>query len=343
MPDAGMSVSGGASGSAGAAGQGGGIVGSGGVGGAGAGPGGSGGVAGMGAGAGGNVGHFNFPAPPTYEWETTPVQITLYGLWGADERNIYGVGAGARIIRFDGTRWVYEAPMVAGGPRILGIWGSGPDDVYAAVESNVVLRRKADGEWHKEVLAMFAGRRFHAVWGSGPDNVYLVGGGILRSKGDDKWVEERSGTLSQLLSVGGYDAQNVYVGGPLGILLFSNGNGTWIRQAGLGDRTTIVAIHARSPTDVYVLGSDELFHGSGDGSFKLIATKDDGTVGFSGMWTSGDGPLFAVNLRGGLYYFDVESGKFVNVRSRPGAAIWGYEDRLLVYGSSGIEFGSRGP
>ena len=61
----------------------------------------------------------------------------LNSVWGTGSTNMYAVGAGGRIIRFDGTSWTN---MVSPTTRALyKIAGSGPNDVWAVGDS-VVLR-----------------------------------------------------------------------------------------------------------------------------------------------------------------------------------------------------------
>ena len=61
----------------------------------------------------------------------------LYGVWGTAANNIYAVGAGGRILRYDGTSWTAMASPT--NRTLVRVSGSGPADVWAVGDS-VVLR-----------------------------------------------------------------------------------------------------------------------------------------------------------------------------------------------------------
>jgi hypothetical protein len=71
----------------------------------------------------------------------------LYSVWGTSATNIYAVGAGGRILHFDGTSWT---PMTSPTSARLGrVAGSGPNDIWAASDT---LLLHFDGSAWKRIV-----------------------------------------------------------------------------------------------------------------------------------------------------------------------------------------------
>ncbi|HEY1586755.1 MAG TPA: glucosyltransferase-I, partial [Polyangia bacterium] len=57
---------------------------------------------------------------------------------------------------------------------LFGVWGSGASDVYAVGAESSVLHSAGDGAWAPDDPTMGAGT-VHAIWGSGSGDVYVIG------------------------------------------------------------------------------------------------------------------------------------------------------------------------
>ena len=84
--------------------------------------------------------------------------------------------------------------------RLRGIWGSGPDDLFAVGEKGVALRY--DGRSWSRIPTGFEDKELRAVFGMSPTEVYAVGesGLVLRFDGSG-WSQVRSPTEAYLLGL----------------------------------------------------------------------------------------------------------------------------------------------
>ena len=62
----------------------------------------------------------------------------LRGVWGSGPRDVFAVGAGGVIMRYDGVRWYLMFSPTR--KELRSVWGTGPTDVYAVGEDGIVLR-----------------------------------------------------------------------------------------------------------------------------------------------------------------------------------------------------------
>ena len=97
-------------------------------------------------------------------------------IWGSSPEDVFAVegawfyGWAGRILHYDGTEWEeMDIPTTA---DLYGIWGFGPDDVYAVGWWGTILHY--DGE---QWTQMDSGTDIHLwdVWGASPDSVWAVG------------------------------------------------------------------------------------------------------------------------------------------------------------------------
>ena len=138
--------------------------------------------------------------------ETSSATI-LHSIWGSSASNVFAVGAGGRILRYNGTSW---SPMTSPTGRTLArVTGSGANDVWAVGDSVLV---HFDGtQWTNVPMTGDLGRAASRVpsfqqgpaqqgtfqvglWARGPREAYLGGdnGMIVRWDGDE-WRQTRDG------------------------------------------------------------------------------------------------------------------------------------------------------
>jgi hypothetical protein len=199
----------------------------------------------------GNAAYQIYSSTGDGHWTSQPGGLVeVLGLWGSASDDIYAISAGAMAYSNGTGSW-----RSVNGPGGNGIWGSSKYDIYVVSDSI----QHYDGKgWSAQSSG--TNNSLIAVWGSGADNVYAVGEGgtILRSSGNGTWSAEVSGTMFDLYSVHGSGADDVWAVG-LGVVVHSNGDGKWTTIP-LGSTTTQHAVFAISPTNVYVVGNDGIFH-----------------------------------------------------------------------------------
>ncbi|MFN3200300.1 MAG: DUF4215 domain-containing protein [Bradymonadia bacterium] len=165
----------------------------------------------------------------------------LWWVWGTGEQR-FASGEGGRIVRFDGARWLAEPTGLPDMAVLWGIWGSGPEDLWAVGGSprpdgpkGVILRSTGDGQWERvDHPALPTTSNLYKVWGTGPNDVHIVGeaGVALHWDGAD-YRRIDTGTDAILFTVHGQPEGPIFaVGGTAsGVALQWSGD-RWI-DAGL--------------------------------------------------------------------------------------------------------------
>ena len=126
------------------------------------------------------------------------------------------------------------APQVSGtGLDLLGVWGSGPNDVFAVGVGGLIEHSPNDGaSWQTQNSGTT--QFLEGVWGSGPNDVFAVGssGVILHATNDGaSWQAQTSGTTQFLTGVWGSGPNDVFAVGGSGVIQHSTNDGTsWQAQ-----------------------------------------------------------------------------------------------------------------
>jgi hypothetical protein len=126
--------------------------------------------------------------------DAPPAGGALYGVWGTSATNVFAVGNGGRILRFDGTNWTSMQSRT--GARLTRVWGSAPNDVWATGDTTVI---HFDGTtWTNQTQAVLGSSqnyRFYtlnstigfqtALWGASSKEIYAgtLYGSINRGSG----------------------------------------------------------------------------------------------------------------------------------------------------------------
>lgn len=114
-------------------------------------------------------------------YEPIPSGPALWWIWGHGDQR-WAVGEAGRVLRFDGRTWGVEPTQLPDSAVLWGVWGSGPDDLWAVGGSprpggpkGIVLRSSGDGAWRQLDDAVLPDTNLYKAWGSGPNDVHLVG------------------------------------------------------------------------------------------------------------------------------------------------------------------------
>jgi hypothetical protein len=215
--------------------------------------------------------------------------VSLYGLAGTSGSELYAVGMGGTILRYDGNGWSRATSRASA--DLLDVWGSSATDVYAAGYDGALLRFDgttwseqappadidmirggwassaqggvmvgADADLQAVAVAYPAGPAWtmgngnlYGVWGTGPGNVYAVGsaGKVARYDGT-AWSTMPSGVTSVLTGVWGAAASDVFVVG-FGTILRDTGAG-WQPMSG-APSLLLRGVWGTSSQNVFAVGN----------------------------------------------------------------------------------------
>jgi len=150
---------------------------------------------------------------------------TLRHVHGASGNNVFAVGQGGTIIRYDGNGWglmpIDPYVMEDGSEfyitqNLYGVYAQGDNDVYAVGEEGVVVHY--DGASFS--LAGMLGSKLRTIYGLNPEALWAAGnsGVIFRFDGQ-QWYQEESGTVATIYAIWGDSAGNMYAVGDNGLIL----------------------------------------------------------------------------------------------------------------------------
>lgn len=170
---------------------------------------------------------------PLGNFDTPAQAYTLRGVWGSSANNVFAVGDGGVVLRYDGAAWTRMATGTTA--QLNRVWGSSATNVYAATSTGRLLRY--NGTAWSLVAGVQAPGALWSVWGSSASDVYAVGdGGIVFRYNGTSWQRVRLPTREVLYGVWGTSAANVYTGGGSGALYRFNGT-AWIPEKALNGQS----------------------------------------------------------------------------------------------------------
>lgn len=145
----------------------------------------------------------------------------LRAVWGSAEAGTFVVGDGATILRRDDIAWARQTIDLPPDTAFQGVWGSGPDDVWAVgevmsgVDSAGVIVHWDGLAWSRIALAEGMGiAALRAVWGSDETHVFAVGDrGTIVAWDGEAWTREEANTDVPLAAIWGPGTDAVFVGG----------------------------------------------------------------------------------------------------------------------------------
>ena len=229
------------------------------------------------------------------DWDSTALPGTqLTGIWGSSAQDVYAIGSSGWIFHYDGAAWTRVAAGLTT-YTLRHVWGSGPDDVWAAGGGYHLGGPEAtvlhyDGASWTEVQtggpATVAGG-----FSPNPDKVYLVGyRGMIHRRSGGAWAGETTGQHSLLSAVAAVSETEV-ITAQCGGLKRNDGPGqawrtvyattdcledVWVTPGG----AEIFAV-GRSAEWGHPHGSSVLIHWDGA---EWTRTRVDGLQSLNGVW-----------------------------------------------------------
>jgi hypothetical protein len=212
--------------------------------------------------------------------------------------------------------WTWQNPLPQG-HDLYGIWGSGPDSVFAVGAYGTILHYDGN-QWR----SMESGTTVSLsnVWGSSSSNVFAVGdnGSVFHYDGG-AWRATNSGTILSLRSIWGSGESDVYaVGGDrysdTSVILHYDGS----RWSTMDSPNYVYEdIWGSSGTDVFVVGrsvSSEdplgvILHYDGiEWSVVYIGVTD----ALSSVWGTAADNVFVVSERGDVLHYDGSDWRIIH-------------------------------
>lgn len=178
----------------------------------------------------------------------------LFDVWGSSPTDIYAVGWGGEVVRFNGASWSEVVPDGGEMAALRSISGTSPTNVIAVGRTNdlrgLVVRYDGNG-W--SVWEHNGSEELYGVWVESPTSAFAVGslGKILRLNGNT-WSLMTTPTSEALFSVWGTSSNNVYAAGWEGTLLHFDGS-TWTPCLPPTNRT-FGSVSGRSSSEIYLSG-----------------------------------------------------------------------------------------
>ncbi len=239
------------------------------------------------------------------EWEKVegPVATDLTAIFGFSETDIWAVGDGGAIIRYDGQTW--KAVESNTSATLLDVWGSAPDDVWAVGGDDefdgVVLHY--DGNQWSEVVS-HEGQRLVAVWGSEADSVFVLGGAdwstlLVHWDGHQWYNVDLPDGVNNGVDMWGDTEEDIYVA-TRGQVTHYNGTGWAVISDGFGATYPAASMWGSSAEDIYVAAfGGTIRHWDGanwtDTLKVTLDNEDEGyELNFHGLWGTSATNVIAV-------------------------------------------------
>jgi len=135
---------------------------------------------------------------------------TLNGVWGTGTSNIYAVGNGGTILRYNGTAWTAIASPTTN--NLHDVWGSSASDIYMVGANGTVLRY--NGAAFTTISLGTSSTLFTDVYGTGATNVFVTAGATAYRFNGTSWVatsiNSSTHAATGVIQMWGSGATNVY-------------------------------------------------------------------------------------------------------------------------------------
>ncbi|MCX5742240.1 MAG: hypothetical protein NT062_07070 [Proteobacteria bacterium] len=244
----------------------------------------------------GMAGHFD-----GRRWRQVNIGIAARGVWGAAAADVWAVGSGGEIRRYDGTTWsAFGAGVTT--TDLVDVSGSAANDVWIVGEAGLILH------WNGTAFTKttMGTRRWLSVWAHSPTDVWAVGegpttGSAIAHFDGTSWSTTLEPTR-YLVAVRGTSTGDVWIVGYTGTILhYDPGTTSWV-QLGPDTGASLWAVWPTSPTDVWVAGTGGTIR-HWDGT--AWTDEPSGTSAeLYGLWRSSGADLWAAGAGGVITHYD---------------------------------------
>jgi len=256
-------------------------------------------------------------------WKTDVGGESLNDVWTASLSDAWAVGAGGRILRWDGSSWVTVSAATPGALSLEAVWGSSPNDVWVAGGAGRAAHW--DGATWSPV-GLGTSVQIDAIGGTSASDIWMVGaGGTILHFDGNVWSNVASNTLADLSSLWVGGPGEAWAGGS-GELVHWNGV-SWAPMASTGYTS---GIWGSGPSDVWAIGYEItqgtiLFHWDGSA---WQPRPDPATLSeFNAIWGRSATDAWIAGS-GGMAHYDGVSWSFVPASPGAHRAIHGIAEAL---------------
>lgn len=182
------------------------------------------------------------------ETMASTVSVLLNDIWGTSGSLAFAVGASGKIVKYDGTAWMEVASGTAN--ELRGISAGSSTDFVAVGANGTIL--EYDGQWSS--VTPVTSESLNAVWVHASGRAFAVGqNGTILERSGGTWAPMASHTTVHIMSVWGNAPNDIYaVGWTPGLFLHYNGR-AWT-QLDSGANALWVAVASSGPSDVVIAG-----------------------------------------------------------------------------------------
>jgi hypothetical protein len=290
-----------------------------------------------------------------------PGGFTGRGLWAASATDIYVAGSsssGGAILHYDGQDWASQSMPDNGNPSA--VWGSGPNDVYAAGGERV-WRNTGSGwvtawaEGNSDELTLLGGSSAQNVFAAGYHNTAKSSTGLILTYNGTGWTREEPipdmGTINDVSGL--TSADGWAVGTQLAPFQPEPGElaaeqevwhfdgSTWTENHVIGTLLgepggELLGIWPVASNDVFMVGTQgRIFRYDGSDWTPMTSPT---SVNLVDVWGTSGSDVFAVGS-GGILRFDGSTWKVIDERA--GTRVWGAGRDVFVLTEGGVLHGTR--
>lgn len=188
-------------------------------------------------------------------------------------------------------RWLHPLPQ---GDNLLGIWGSGPKNVWAAGDAGRIVHFDGN-KWdlvHTGIADYLAG-----VWGSSRKDVWITGynGRVLRFDGK-KWWDHPTGVSNDFNGIWGSGPKDVFTVGDRGVIF--HWDGSCFKRQESGTENLFFGVWGTGPQDVWAVGGrGNIAHYDGKTWSAVDTGLLDQTLGhFVSVWGTGKDDVYVAGI-----------------------------------------------
>lgn len=234
--------------------------------------------------------------------------ISLNGIWGSSDTDIFVAGDNGSILHFDGTDW--DSMESGTNESINSIWGSSASNVLAVGDEGIILF--FDGESWNNLVPVFNASLKNA-WSDKKEEFFVVGhkGSVLNGAMGSRWdIMHYSENIPSLQGVWGSSDSNIYAVGDNGLILHYSGTYWAIIDSRVSRQLN--GIWGSTEADIYVVGADGLILHFDGTSWSEMESGTTETL--TGVWGNSTNEVYAVGENGtmlcfkGTTWFQVETG-----------------------------------